>query len=258
MNRIALSFLSTALLLLAACSVTPQSCAEPKSASRPITLLIVTGGHEYEPSEFYATFAAMRDVRFQHLSFFETSSISIPEGGVGQYDVILFYDFQPGEITAEWRALLARGRGLVFLHHSLGDFPKSIEFKEIAGGHANFTPERVAGIPNTTVHPNVRQRFKIIDPAHDVTCGMGDFEMLDEAYDNVDVHSGAHILITSDYPKITPAVAWTWTYDGKRVLSLQPGHGILGLPADHGPSSYQNESFKRLLTRGIQWVSGRL
>jgi uncharacterized protein len=259
MNRVALTIALAAISVgLEACVTPTATCAKPQSSKEPVSLLIVTGGHEYEPREFYAAFTAMPNVRFQHLSLQGTSKVSVPEGGIGQYDVILFYDFQPGEINAEWRQLLDRGRGFVFLHHSIGDFPRSQEFKAIAGGHANFSQERVPGIPNTTYKGNVSQRFKITDPAHPVTCGVGDFEMLDEGYDNMDVDPAAHILMTSDYPKITPAAAWTWTYNGKRVLAIQPGHGSLWLPPDHGPSSYQNEPFKKLLTRGVHWAAGRL
>jgi hypothetical protein len=233
-------------------------CAEPRGADGPVRLLIVTGGHSYEPSEFFATFAAMPEVHYQHYYLWDGQPLSVPEGGLGQYDVVLFYDLQQGEITPEWRSLLDRGRGFVFLHHALGSFRRSPEYKAIVGGHANFRGDSVPGVPNTTYHFNVRQRFTITDPAHPVTCGIGDFEMLDEAYDNMGIDPRAHILMTSDYPKISPAAAWTWSYQRKRVIYLQPGHGNLGLPPDHGPSSYQSEPFKRLLRRAILWAAGRL
>jgi hypothetical protein len=233
-------------------------CPEPRRKSHPVSLLIVTGGHGFEESEFFATFEKMPNVEFSHVILSAGKVDTVPQGGIGHYDVVLFYDIQEGVITEEWRSLLGHGRSYVFLHHAIGSFTKSPEFKDIAGGHANFSPEAVPGVPNTTYHHNQQQRFNMTDPSHPVTCGVGNFAMLDEAYDNVDVDPKVHILMTSDFPKMTPAVAWTWAYQAKRVLFLQPGHGISGLPPDHGPSSYQSDQFKKLLFRGIMWAGGEL
>ena len=224
-----------------------RACPDPTSRSAPVSVLIVTGGHPYEPSEFFSTFAAMPNVTFLHLYLLDSQRpMSTPEGGLGQYDVVLFYDFHPGEhdVTPEWRSLLDRAGGVVFLHHAIGSFPGASDFRAIAGGRATY-------------HPNRLQHFTITDRQHPITCGMRDFDMLDEAYGNVEIAPGAHILVTSDAPQANSAAAWTWSYNQQRVLYLQPGHGSLGLPPNHGPSSYQNESFKMLLYRGIMWAAGR-
>jgi len=242
----------------ASASSSTPTCGEPKANEKPVSLLVVTGSHPYEPSEFFSTFAAMPNVRYQHVLLSRGKPISYPPGGLGRYDVILFFDFEPGTVTPEWKSVLERGGGFVFLHHAIGTFPASPEIETIIGGHANFTKDVIPGVLNTTFHPNQRQHFTMTDATHPVTCGVGDFDMLDEAYDDFDVDPGAHILMTSDFPKATPAAAWTWSFEHKRALFIQPGHGSIFLPPDHGPSSYQSEPFKKLLARGIQWAAGRL
>lgn len=235
-----------------------EPCPKPSKSALPVRLLIVTGGHVYEPSEFFAAFNAMPNVRYQHVLMVEGKPVAVPVGGLGQYDVVLFYDMEPKTITPEWRSLLERGNGFVFLHHALGSFPESPEFKAIVGGHANFSEGPQPGVPSSSFHENQTQHYSIIDHQHPATCGISDFDMTDEAYDNIDIDPAAHVLMKSDFPKLSHAVAWTWNYGGKRVFYLEPGHGSFELPPDHGPTAYQNESFRELLNRGILWTAGRL
>jgi uncharacterized protein len=235
-----------------------EQCPKPSKSAPPVSLLIVTGGHLYEPSEFFAAFNAMPNIRYQHVLMVEGKPVAVPVGGLGQYDVVLFYDMEPKTITPEWRSLLERGKGFVFLHHALGSFPESPEFKAIVGGHANFSEGPQPGVPSSSYHENEPQHYSIIDHQHPVTCGISDFDMTDEAYDNIDVDPAAHVLMKSDFPKLSHDVAWTWSYAGKRVLYLEPGHGSFELPPNHGPTAYQNESFRKVLNRGILWAAGRL
>jgi len=257
LTRIGLG-LTLAGAIFAAPGQAQTRCASPK-AGAPLNLLIVTGGHDYEPVEFFRAFDAMPGIRYQHVFTRGTAvPLAFPIGGLGRYDAVLFYDMEPGAITPEWRDLLDRGRGIVFLHHAVGSFPASTELRAIAGGQANFKDERPAGVTKSTYEHNVMERFTVTDRAHTITCGVADFAMEDEGYDNVVVEPGAHVLMTSDFPKANPAVAWTWDYQGRRTFTLQPGHGSLGAPADHGPTAFQNPDFLRLLTRGIFWSAGRL
>jgi len=241
-------------------SANPEAtCPMLKPAGEPLSLLIVTGGHPYEPAEFFATFAAFPGVRYQHVYMDSGNPIAVPPGGTSQqYDVVLFYDLELGAITPEWRKLFDRGRGVVFLHHALGSFPDSAQYEAMVGGRYIFPSEQHRDASVSTFHPNEHQHFTIIDRSHPITCAIGDFDMLDEAYDNIEVDPRSHVLMTSDVPKLTPATAWISGYTEKRVVYIQPGHGSLGLPLDHGSSSYQNEKFKELLDRAISWAAGRL
>jgi uncharacterized protein len=256
--RSMLRVLALSLAAVSTAAVAADSCAEPSKTSTPASLLIVTGGHLYEPTEFFAVFNAMPNIRYDHVFLMDAKLAAVPVGGLAHYDVVLFYDMEPDAISPDWRSLLDRGKGFVFLHHAVGSFPGSPEYKSIMGGHGNFLDEKWPGVPNSSYHMNQRQHFSIVDRKHPVTCGIEDFEMIDEAYDNIDIDPTAHVLMTSDFPKLSNAVAWTWNYANKRVLYLQLGHGSLELPLDHGPTAYQNASFKRFLTRGILWSAGRL
>ena len=247
------------LLSLAATGIAEKPCASPK-AGPPLRLLIVSGGHDYEPVEFFHAFDVLPNIRYQHVyTRGEAKPEAFPLGGLAKYDVVLFYDMEPGAVTAAWRDLLDRGRGIVFLHHAIGSFPASTDLRSVAGGQANFAKEPPAGVTQSTYRHEVLEHFTIADHAHAVTCGVNDFAMIDEGYDHIAIEPGAHVLMTSDFATDGQrAVAWTWEYRGRRVFTLQPGHGSLGLPADHGPTSYQNANFLRLLERGILWSAGRL
>jgi uncharacterized protein len=236
-----------------------ERCSVPAKAAKSVNLLIVTGGHPYEPSEFFRAFDGITNVHYDHVLMMEAKPVAVPAGGLRpHYDVVLFYDMEDKLITPEWRDLLDRGDGLVFLHHAIGSFPGSPEYKAIVGGHGNFFPEHWPGVPNSIPYENTLQHYSIVDREHPVTCGTKDFEMVEEPYDDVDIDPSVHALIRSDYPKHTPIVAWTWSHAQKRVLYIQMGHGSLGLPPDHGPTAYENASFLKLLARGIYWTAGRL
>lgn len=248
--------LLSALITVAA--MASDRCHEPSGGAEPVRVLIVTGGHPFEPGEFFAMFKEMSGIRYESVLLADGKPLALSPGGLKTYDVVVFYDLERDAITAEWQDLVRRGRGLVFLHHALGSFPLSREVKSIMGGSANFFFGEYPNLPHSSVSPVTNQRLSIVDRVHPVTCGMEDFSLLDEPYDDLDVDSHVHVLVISDAPKRNTGVVWTWTYEQKRVLYIQPGHGSLGLPLDHGPTAYQNDAFRRLVERGILWSAGRL
>ena len=243
----------------------PGRCLELPRGAQPVSLLIVTGGHPFEASEFFHAFDSMKHVRYSHLIIGQYSigatadqtPLSFPPGGLQKYDVILFYDFEQGKVSQLWRDVLSRGKGYVFLHHAIGLFPASPEMKDIMGGHVNFFAP-VEGLSTSGFRMNVLQHYSVVDPSHPITCGTSSFDLLDEVYETLDVAPGAHLILRSDQPSIEKAAGWTWSFDGKRVVYLQPGHGNVFLPEGHGPSSYQSEPFKRILERAIYWAAGAL
>jgi type 1 glutamine amidotransferase len=258
-----LRLLTCAIALLQAAVGLPAAaaarCTSPSPVAKPVSVLIVTGGHEYEPSEFFRTFNAMANVHYDHILMMEGQPVAVPAGGIrDHYDVVVFYDMEAKVITTEWRSLLERGGGFVFLHHALGSFPGSPEYKSIVGGHCNFFPEPRPGVPSCSFHEGEHIHFSIVDHSHPVTCGIADFDMLEEAYGNMDIDPAAHVLVKSEYALGTTPVAWTWSYKNRRVFYMEMGHGSLGLPMDHGPTAYQNPWFQQLLTRGVLWAAGRL
>jgi hypothetical protein len=234
-------------------------CPSPINAAT-VRLLIVTGGHPYEPSEFFQAFGSMKDIKYDHVSLEDGHIVSVPPGGLGHYDVVLFYDYEMREQTPEWLDLLKKANGLVFLHHALGSFPHWAGYNAIVGGHAYAKDDTgpLPDKPDQVWELNVKQEFTVVDREHPITCGIKSFTMVDELYDNFEVDPKAHILMTSAQHLRTPPAAWTWTYNGKRVVYLQPGHGVMYLPLDHGATSYQNRIFLRILNRSIMWSAGRL
>jgi len=196
----------TSVAFMTLTSAAALSCPEPSASDSSAKLLIVTGGHPYEPSEFFKAFDGMPNVRYDHVLTMEGKPVAVPAGGLkARYDVVLFYDMEDKVITPEWRSLLDRGAGLVFLHHAIGSFPGSPEYKTIVGGHGNFFGQPWSGVPNSIPYEaDERQRFSIIDRTHPITCGMADFEMKDEPYDDIDIDPAIHALIRSSNPRGVP------------------------------------------------------
>src|SRR5579871_946544 len=69
-------------------------CSKLARSTTPVRLLIVTGGHDYEPAEFFRAFDGMKNVRYDHVMMADRGQIAtVPAGGLrSYYDVVLFYD----------------------------------------------------------------------------------------------------------------------------------------------------------------------
>jgi uncharacterized protein len=243
-------------LLSAVVSARAAACPEASRASLPVSLLVVTGGHPYDPMEFFTALGTMRGIKIEDLLTIDGKPASYPLGGLKRYDAVLLYDMEPGAVSPEWQSILGHGRGYVFLHHAIWSFPESSRFAEILGGHAIANSDQ--SLQGSKVHAPIIQHYHIVDKLHPVTCGIRNFTILDEVYDDFHVDTSVHFLLESDGPRVNKSVAWTWAIDGHRVVYLEPGHGNLGLPENHGPTAYQNSEFMRLLQRAILWAAGRI
>jgi type 1 glutamine amidotransferase len=250
-------------LMLLACQALAAPCADPVLPDKSVSVLVVTGNHAFEPLEFFDALRGMQGLRIDHAMIGTRGTlIAGPKGGLGRYDVVLFYDHQKAipTITPHWRDLIARGTGLVFLHHALASFPQSAEMKAIAGGQARLTGDaaNAAARGLGTFHAGERQRFTIVDPDHPVTCGIQPFEMEDEAYDGLEMEPGVVPLVRSSFPRRTPVVGWAWMHGQQRVGYLQPGHGSIFMPLDQGPTAFDHPEYLKLLRRYLLWAAGRI
>jgi hypothetical protein len=216
----------------------------------PLRVLIITGGHDFERTPFFAMFQAMTGIQWTEAVQPRANDLyTLDEAR--KYDVIVLYDFVQ-EITETQKQNLVRllkegGKGLVGLHHCIGDYQDWPEFRQILGGRYYLSKRREEGTeyqPGEFCHD---QRFTvhIALPTHPVTWKLKDFEIDDETYKGFYVNPSVTELLRVDHPKSGPVIGWAHQYAKARVVYIQLGHGS---------TAYANASYRHLLQNAIYWA----
>lgn len=214
--------------------------------SQKMKILIITGGHDFERDQFFAMFDSMSDIEFTSVEhpgandIYATSSLQT-------YDALVYYDMNQEISEEQKRAFLTmveKGKGLVFLHHSLASYQTWDEYKQIQGGRYNENPEDAA--KKSTYKHDVTMNVYILDRDHPVTQGLSDFEIYDEVYGNFEVSADVHPLLKTDHPQSGEIIGWAHAHGASKIVYLQPGH-------DH--HAYENENYRALVRRAIRWVA---
>lgn len=234
------------LAALAAVSVGTQSGAGADKPPEKIKMLVVTGGHEFDPSKFFKLFDDNPDISYTVAK--ETDKAEAwDRDDLLSYDVILLYDFQRelnDSQKAKFLALFDKGVGLIVLHHALLSYQNWPEYERIAGGKYLLDNETVDGklYPASTYKGDVDIDVKVVDKQHPATAGLDDFILHDEIYRGVRNGSDIHVLCTTEGNPL----AWARQEKNSRVFSTIVGHG----PA------YDDAKFQKLLASGIRWSAG--
>ncbi len=124
--------LSISGLILILCFL--MSCQVKNNSKTRI--LLITGGHHFDTSEFFDLFADLSNYSIDTLSQPYANSL-IGSGKADVYDVLVFYDSWQTISEAEKKGYLdltERGTGLLFLHHSLVSYQEWDVFTNIRGG----------------------------------------------------------------------------------------------------------------------------
>lgn len=231
---------------LALTSATAMAAPTPVPKTK---VLVVTGGHDFEKESFLGVFRSIPDIEFVHAVHPDAHKHFAFEAAQ-KYDVVVLYDMWQDISDAartDFVAMLQRGKGLVVLHHAMGNYQDWPEFEKIAGGKFQIqaTPER----PASTFDHDMDVDVKVADPKHPITAGLKDFRIHDETYGRFAVRPGVHVLLTTDHRKSGREIMWAQRYGNSRVVCLQLGHDS---------KAYTNPAFRRLVARSIRWTGGRL
>jgi type 1 glutamine amidotransferase len=178
---------------------------------------------------------------------------NIADGKAQEFDVMVLYDlWEPiNEKEKEgYLSYLKSGKGIVSLHHSLGNYQTWDEFVKIIGGSyvMNEKPRTIDGTtypPSNYIH-DMDVTVNIADANHPVTKGIKDFEMVDEVYGDLLVLDDVHVLLRTSHPKSNPVIGWTNRYGNANIVCLQSGHG---------PTAFQNPNYIKLVRQAIRWVA---
>ena len=219
----------------------------------PIKVVVVTGGHDFEHDPFLAVFKGHNDIQFVEAAQKDDSEL-FEDISDWDYDVIVLYNMTQNiseKRRANFNALLARGVGLVAMHHAEGAFADWDEYHRIIGIKYPLTPQEIDGVhfDTATYQHDMDLNIKVVDPEHPITKGLGDFAIHDETYKGAWFAKDNHILLTTDHPKNDSTVCWVRPSGVNRVVFLQLGHD---------GKAYANPNFRQLVARSIRWSVGRL
>jgi len=236
-------------------TVTPflSSCTNNLSQQNgddaPFKVLIVTGGHDFERESFFAMFDSFANIDYVEAHQKDDSEIFEYASNVDPYDVIVLYNMSQKISEKPQNNLidiLNKGKGLVVLHHAIASFDDWREYEKITGARL-FHKEGVRDgktYKRSTFKNDVDMKVAIATKQHPVTRGLEDFVIHDESYKGCYFEDDNNVLLTTDEAINNKTIGWTRKYGRSRVCYIQLGHG---------PSAYENKSYRKLVSQAIRW-----
>ncbi|MBL9134299.1 MAG: ThuA domain-containing protein [Verrucomicrobiales bacterium] len=223
----------------------PPDAGWSTQGNDPVRVLVVTGGHDYDPS-FYTVFEGAPGIRWRHTGSNQEAFRSDLRASV---DVLVLFDLSQ-DLDATGRrhlqTFVESGKGLVVLHHALADY-SSWEWwwKEVVGGR--YVLKEEPGFPASTYQ---HDQWLEITPAvaHPVVGDLGPMRFLDETYRQVWHAPGIQPLLKTSNPTSDEVIAWISPWKKSRVVALQPGHD---------QQSHRHPAYRRLVLNAILWSAGK-
>lgn len=220
-------------------------------SSRPVRVLVITGGHGYNVNEFNNMLSSLGPgITFQVAELPSAFEMFEPDKR-NQYDVLMFYhmwqtiDEHQKKIFSE---CISEGKPVVALHHSICAFDDWPEYWDIIGGKYFHKPTIYRGkeFPACSYIHDIHFNVRIKDKKHPVTKGINDFEIYDETYKGYYVDEQVTQLLTTDEPTSTPVIGWATKYGKSKIVVFQSGHDV---------PTFQNQNFRQLLKQAVMWVA---
>lgn len=216
--------------------------------AQPLKILIITGGHGFERETFFSMFDSYEDVQWQEVK--HPNANKFYESNLAEnFDVFVFYDMNQ-QISAyeknNFCELVAAGKPMVFLHHSLVSYQDWPEFEKIIGGKYHKEAELKGDtlIPASTYQHDVQIEIKLEMPTHPILSGLQNFSLQDEVYGGFTYLPDIKPLLSTNHPGSSRYIAWINECGNSKVVYIQPGH-------DH--HAFNNENYRRLLYQAIKW-----
>ncbi len=212
-------------------------------AAEPVRVLVVTGGHDHDPS-FYSVFDDARiaaTVRPHPAAFRQDFTKS--------YDTLVLYDMMQDlgddKRRENLRAFVEAGKGIVVLHHAIGDNATWPWWTgQVVGGRYLFRPE--GSTPASTFKHDETVQVDVVKK-HPVTAGLESFTIHDETYRGLWISPQAEVLLRTGNATSDGPVAWLGVHPKARVVYIQLGHDRF---------AHRNPAFQKLVRNAILWAGG--
>lgn len=206
-------------------------------AQEPLRVLLVTGGHDHEPS-FYSVFNEQKDI----VTNVNPHPVAY-NGSLDRYDVVVLYDMVqdlPERQKDRLKAFVDAGKGLVVLHHAVVSFENWPWYRETIGAQyfekkSTYKHDLDLDIEPVTAHP--------------VTRGIGKFRVNDETYKGMWMSDKNIVLLRTNHPTSDGPVAWISPHAKSRVVTVQLGHSSL---------AHNSSDWRKLVRQAMLWAGGRL
>jgi type 1 glutamine amidotransferase/sugar phosphate isomerase/epimerase len=230
----------------------PETQAKSSGDAKKINVLVVTGGHHFDPEPFFGIFKGCDDIQYVEHHLKDESEV-FEDVSQWNYDVVLLYNMtqkiSPKRQDNFVRLLKDKGVGVVVVHHAEAAFQSWPEFHQIIGTAYIYFDVEVDGKlwPHCKCKGGQDIAVSIRDDQHPITRGMKDFTIRDETYKGRWWAKDNHVLLTTDHPDNDKPVAWTRQYGRSRVFNLQFGHD---------QQAYACPEYRDLLVRGVRWTAG--
>jgi type 1 glutamine amidotransferase len=224
----------------------PPDIAESKPQADRLRLLVVTGGHDYEPS-FYTVFEGYGDWNWTHAV---SNQAAFKSDLRKKYDVVVLYDFSQ-DLDEKGRKnlqdFLESDKGLVVLHHAIADYQAwPWWYQEVVGGKYLLRAE--GSTPGSTYKHDEELLVRPVG-THPITSGIGPLHIRDETYKGMWMSPNNKILLQTDNPTSDGPIAWISSYPKSRVVYLELGHDS---------AAHRNPAYRALVRNSILWTAGRL
>ena len=228
------------LVVLLVLSFNPSKCQSLK-------VMLVTGGHAFDTTEFFQMFDAFEGIEYDHFAQPEANQ-EIAKGTAEKYDMLVFYDMWKKISEREKAAyiqLTKQGMPMLFLHHSIASYQKWKEFESIIGGKYFEQRKGVSEELWSTYEHDVWLYCSIDNPSP-ITTGIREFRFFDEAYGNVRISDNVRTLLRTKHPKSIEYVAWKHVYNNSNIVYIQPGHD---------KRTYENKEYRKLLFQAMKYLA---
>ncbi len=224
----------------------PPDIGERKPTSNQLRVLVVTGGHDYEPS-FYTVFEGYPDLAWSHAA---SNQEAFKNDLRKKFDVVVLYDFSQ-EIDERGRKNLQdfveSAKGLVVLHHAIADYQSWPWWtREVVGGKYLLKGE--GGLPASTYKHDEDLLVKTVGN-HPITTSIGPMHIRDETYKGMWISPSNTVILRTDNPTSDGPLAWISAYTKSRVVYIELGHDA---------AAYRNPAYRALVHNAILWSAGRL
>lgn len=236
-------YMKTSLQLLSLC----VAFSVTTGCNKPVSVLLVVGGHSYDTVEFYEMFRSLEGITFDSVYHPEAAEWLAPDR-VDDYELVAFYDFIPGmelKDSSVYRNLTRAGIPLLFLHHALGTFQQWEGYEAMVGGKYVMPQFTTDSASHSDFKHDIDLQIEILDPDHPVVKGIDNFTIHDEGYSNIRIGQNVQPLFGTDHPDCSTPLGWVNQRDLSTCIYLMFGHD---------KHAYENESFRQILENSIHWL----